>query len=128
MGTTETINVQTMRLAICDTVGMDSILRPQSNKGMGIMPCDGPSQVAKVHMQGISSESCTIRHAVISDCELYWYWSNNPEVRSNAFNQDSISWEDHHAWYNQKLQDSGTILIVVESVLGPVGQVSLKDL
>jgi UDP-2,4-diacetamido-2,4,6-trideoxy-beta-L-altropyranose hydrolase len=124
--TPETLDIQKLRQALSDTVEKDSVNRVQSSKGMEIVSGDGASQVARFLMQGISSKSWTIRHAVFADCEIFWYWANDLEVRSNAFNQDYISWEDHQEWFKQKLQDSETILLVVESVSGPVGQVRFE--
>ena len=71
----------------------------------------------------IISDSWTIRKACTSDCELYWDWVNDPEVRQNAFNSKIITWKEHQEWFKSKLDDSATTLYLVESILGPIGQV-----
>ena len=62
----------------------------------------------------------------MADCVLYWHWANDPVVRQQAFSQEQIQWEDHVSWFEEKVHDEKTILVLVDSKLGPVGQVRFE--
>jgi UDP-2,4-diacetamido-2,4,6-trideoxy-beta-L-altropyranose hydrolase len=126
MGALETLDVQKLRQTLHDAVEQESINHQQSQKGKEIVSGDGTPQVAKLMTNGISSESWEISNAIASDCELYWHWVNDPEVGQSAFNSESIIWEEHQKWFNEKLNDPSTTLYLVESTLGPIGQVRFK--
>lgn len=63
--------------------------------------------------------------ATIGDVELVYNWANEPEVRANALNLESILYEDHEVWYNSKLKSSGTNILIFRSLKRPLGQVRL---
>ena len=127
LGSSKTIKVKELQKAIHDVVAQEEVNRLQSNKGQEIVKGDGSSKVAKILTNGILADSWTIRQAATSDCDLYWHWVNDPEVRLSAFNSGSITWEEHQKWFYDKLNDSSTTLYLVESCLGPIGQVRFDE-
>jgi len=46
------------------------------------------------------------------DSRFLWKWRNDPKVRRNFFTPDLVAWEDHHAWFSQKLKNSCTKIYI----------------
>lgn len=53
-----------------------------------------------------------IRHASEKDVDLYYKWVNDPEVRLNSINQEFIKYEDHCAWFYNKIKNNESIFFV----------------
>ena len=45
------------------------------------------------------------RYANISDAEIYYNWVNDKIVRKQSFNSDLIKWDEHLAWFKEKVSD-----------------------
>src|SRR5579862_244370 len=75
---------------------------------------------------GFKNKDLSIRIAKDGDCKLLWEWANDPEVRASAFSSASISWDDHVAWFREKLTDENCrILIAIDAAGIAVGQMRL---
>lgn len=70
-----------------------------------------------------------VRTTNINDSNLYLVWANEKEVRENSVNQNEISIESHEKWFNSKLSDENSVLLISEVHSAPVGQVrfDIKD-
>ncbi len=86
----------------------------------------GTARVTYCLCKGISPKDWLIRQATMADCALYWHWANDPVVRQQAFSKEQIQWEDHVSWFEEKVHDEKTMLVLVVSQLGPVGQVRFE--
>lgn len=60
------------------------------------------------------------------DCELYFVWANEPGSRQNSLNSDEITWKDHQAWFEERLQDQDTLMLLFFNGNLPVGQVRFQ--
>lgn len=68
-----------------------------------------------------------LRRANSSDVELYYRWTNDPIVRANSYQTESIPFEVHIKWFNSKINDDKFWFIVFENHCGiPVGQVRIQ--
>jgi RimJ/RimL family protein N-acetyltransferase len=56
-----------------------------------------------------------LRPATIEDCDTYFAWANDPEVRVNSFNQNLIPYESHVEWFNKKLQQPNCLWVLAKS-------------
>jgi UDP-2,4-diacetamido-2,4,6-trideoxy-beta-L-altropyranose hydrolase len=66
----------------------------------------------------------TLRKASPKDMELFYFWANDPVVRENSFQQDSIPWQEHATWFKNKLDSPYSCLWVLQTSKGlPVGQI-----
>ena len=65
------------------------------------------------------------RLASHKDCELYYSWVNDCEVRGNAINSGVIKYKDHLVWFKYKINDPNSILLVFDMNNTPVGQVRI---
>jgi len=61
---------------------------------------------------GAKKSSLKIRLAEESDCRFLWELANDPSVRAQSFSTDPIPWENHINWFNKKLNDKNTIILI----------------
>jgi UDP-2,4-diacetamido-2,4,6-trideoxy-beta-L-altropyranose hydrolase len=68
-----------------------------------------------------------LRPAGPDDSDLLLAWRNAPSARANSFTTGIIAPEEHRAWFDKKLADDTTMLLVAEDTAGkPVGQIRLE--
>jgi RimJ/RimL family protein N-acetyltransferase len=60
-----------------------------------------------------------IRGAGPDDCRRFWEWRNHPSVRLVAFDQTPIPYGAHVSWFQRKLRDPSTRMLVA---VGPEGE------
>ena len=68
-----------------------------------------------------------IRPATRADCRLLWDLANDPVVRTSAFSQASISWEDHLSWFESKMQSTTCHILIGEVGRSVAGQVRVEE-
>jgi RimJ/RimL family protein N-acetyltransferase len=64
-----------------------------------------------------------LRRATAEDAALLWQWANDLVVRANSFCSDAIAWDTHQAWFEQKLQDPGALILILQLEEEPIGQI-----
>jgi len=91
--------------------------------------CDGrgAERVASV-LQYLSNERLVLRRAKESDVHLFYQWVNDPVTRSNALNTQSIGWDTHQSWFQEKLAHPEDCQIIVAELSEgmPCGQVRFE--
>lgn len=65
-----------------------------------------------------------LRPATMTDAELLFAWTNDPDTRAASFSTEPVEWAGHVAWLERVLIDPDRRLWIGESD-GPVGQVRL---
>lgn len=85
---------------------------------------DGQFIDVLIHSKFLSS-NLMFKLADISHAELLYNWANDPEVRNNAFNQNTIEWNQHLSWFNNKLNSSDSEIYIFYSADQPIGQVRI---
>lgn len=86
-------------------------------------------ECALKHLQDgkdLKDKNAILRMATKEDLKLYFEWANDESVRKNSFRQEKISLEDHTVWFEKRLHDPATILLVFEVNTTPVGQTRLS--
>ncbi len=68
----------------------------------------------------------TLREAQSDDAMQYFEWVNDPDVRAFSLNTSDIVLKDHIKWFNQKIVDGNTIMLVMENDTEPVGQIRFE--
>lgn len=72
----------------------------------------------------IKSRLMTLRRISAQDSRLLWDWNNQPDVRAASFSTSPIPWENHTRWFDSKLEDPRSLILVAHHVEGsPLGQV-----
>ncbi|HEX9453583.1 MAG TPA: UDP-2,4-diacetamido-2,4,6-trideoxy-beta-L-altropyranose hydrolase [Candidatus Binatia bacterium] len=64
-----------------------------------------------------------IRPGRHDDALLLWQWANDPVARQNSFNSAAIAWDDHEAWFREKLASPNCRNWILEIGDLPVGQI-----
>ncbi|MCX6158528.1 MAG: GNAT family N-acetyltransferase [Ignavibacteriae bacterium] len=68
-----------------------------------------------------------LRNAIFSDSKLLLDWANDMDMRSNSFNSQKITMEEHEKWYSKKLNDSNNAAIfILELSDKPIGQIRFE--
>ena len=97
-----------------------------SARGRDLVDGRGAERVVSELNDQSKDKELSIRIAKDGDCKLLWEWANDPVVRASAFSSASIPWDDHVAWFREKLTDENCrILIAIDAVGVPVGQMRL---
>lgn len=63
----------------------------------------------------------TLRRANKEDAPLTFEWRNSEVVRQHSFNSDAISWESHHHWFLNSLENASRVLLIAEKNNIPIG-------
>jgi len=94
-----------------------------SRNGQKLVDGFGAARVVQhIHAGGVH-----LRKVVEEDAQLIWEWANDPETRSASFSTRPIPWENHVAWFSQKLKDPGCLFyLVADSKSTPIGQIRFQ--
>jgi UDP-2,4-diacetamido-2,4,6-trideoxy-beta-L-altropyranose hydrolase len=86
---------------------------------------DGQSgaRIRNVFVRANAVKYMTVRRAEARDCEQYFKWANDNSVRENSINTGEISWESHVKWFEAKVGNPNSCLLIFESQGLPLGQV-----
>ncbi len=82
-----------------------------SRIGQSLVDGQGTTRVIKAMIKRIIQ----IRAAIVSDCELVYEWANEAEAREASFNSESITWDAHRTWFEEKLQDPNCLILICTS-------------
>lgn len=64
-----------------------------------------------------------LRGITENDRQLLFDWANDPDVRANAKNFESIDWDEHVAWFANKLRDPFSFSYVLEDSNTNIGMI-----
>lgn len=59
-----------------------------------------------------------LRPATSLDCDQYFEWANDPEVRANSFNQEPIPYDAHVRWFYKKLDFKNQLWVATKTKSG----------
>jgi UDP-2,4-diacetamido-2,4,6-trideoxy-beta-L-altropyranose hydrolase len=62
----------------------------------------------------IAASFITLKPATTNDARLLWEWANDPSVRMLSFSSNSIPWDNHVRWLDEKLRDPACSLLIAE--------------
>ncbi|HRE40715.1 MAG TPA: GNAT family N-acetyltransferase [Ignavibacteria bacterium] len=65
------------------------------------------------------------RFATKEDCELVFSWINDPLVRQNSYNSDTIPFETHKNWFLGKIENPDSFYLIFYFNNIPAGQVRI---
>jgi UDP-2,4-diacetamido-2,4,6-trideoxy-beta-L-altropyranose hydrolase len=86
-----------------------------------------PERIVSLFNQ-LTRKQLRFRFALESDVDLYFKWTNDPLVRKNSYNQNSVNYADHVNWFSKKLSSSNCFFYLffnLENI--PVGQVRIEN-
>jgi UDP-2,4-diacetamido-2,4,6-trideoxy-beta-L-altropyranose hydrolase len=83
----------------------------------------GASRTVSAMIEWEHDEPYRLRLAQWEDRYTLWEWANDPVTRQNSFNPQPIPWEDHIAWFMNKIHSQRTRIWILEYLTFPVGQI-----
>jgi spore coat polysaccharide biosynthesis protein SpsF len=69
-----------------------------------------------------------LRKVEYSDIQILYEWVNDAETRANSFNSDSISFDVHKQWFEEKLKSDKVLFFMCQTDDKPIGQIRLEIL
>lgn len=72
-----------------------------------------------------SRDKLHLREADLNDAKILFNWANEITVRNNSINQEPIIWQNHIRWFNLKLDNPETIILILESETKALGQIRI---
>lgn len=66
------------------------------------------------------------RNVQPEDLLLVFNWANEPEVRSNSYNPEFITLEEHTKWFKQKIEEETSLFFIAEIEGEPAGMVRFE--
>ena len=123
LGTSDQVSDKIIHNALKYAIQNPQQLELQSQKCKTLVDSLGAERVCDLMLYGVGTKELLLRKANNKDCQLFWYWVNDPLVRENAFNQQQIALEDHQIWFKRQLNNPDVIMLIAESEYGPVAQV-----
>jgi UDP-2,4-diacetamido-2,4,6-trideoxy-beta-L-altropyranose hydrolase len=61
------------------------------------------------------------------DCHLIWQWASDSVIRAHSFHPEPILWEQHVAWFDERLADPFTqFYLAVDADAKPIGQIRFQ--
>ncbi|MFW5697660.1 MAG: UDP-2,4-diacetamido-2,4,6-trideoxy-beta-L-altropyranose hydrolase [Fimbriimonadaceae bacterium] len=98
-------------------------LSARSLQGMTTVDAAGASRAAKFYR----TPRVRLRAAAKEDCRQVWLWANEEEVRRTSLTQDPIPWESHQKWYERRLADPDTLLMIATNEANEsIGQIRFQ--
>ena len=71
--------------------------------------------------------SVSLRPAEDFDCELFWQWQNDPEVRAAALNQSPVAWTTLTDWFvNAQADPQQQIWVIENAISQPIGYIEFR--
>jgi UDP-2,4-diacetamido-2,4,6-trideoxy-beta-L-altropyranose hydrolase len=72
------------------------------------------------------SKQIDIRKVRKDDLMLCYEWANDPMVRAQSFNSNTIPLSEHEQWFNSKLQDPHSFYYILELENNPFAQIRFQ--
>lgn len=67
-----------------------------------------------------------LRKATLDDMDILYLWVNDPVVRNNSFNVESVSYKNHQKWFKRIMNDNAVYQFILIDDKTPVGQIRLN--
>jgi len=112
LGDQSTVGVESLRASIEALIADESARREMSRAGRLLVDGWGARRVAEV-IAPSPVEALAVRRATARDRAFLYRLANDPTVRAQSFNSAEIAWEDHVAWFADKISDPNTHLYIL---------------
>lgn len=91
--------------------------------GRNLVDGHGAVRAVQSCLKKYFTDFLVLRPAGPEDMNDVFELSNDPEVRRNSFNQESIRPEDHRGWFSNKLRDPNCLFLIASANSHFIGQV-----
>lgn len=117
------VGPSTLSPCLTHLVSSPGARKAMSERGRELVDGDGADRVVRA----LRASALLIRRATTADCKLVWKLANDATVRASAFSPASISWEDHLAWFESKMQTATCHILIGEAQGAVVGQIRIDE-
>jgi UDP-2,4-diacetamido-2,4,6-trideoxy-beta-L-altropyranose hydrolase len=125
LGHQDEVDAEALRRALSEMIHAGTA-DAWSRRALSLVDGQGTARVAEVLLLSAST-GLRARRAQARDETLLLRWASDPVVRHNSFNQDVISPEQHHRWFQSRLANDACRIYMLETEMGvPVGQVRFE--
>lgn len=125
LGDEHKFDVAAIESALLEALAAAGHLNASSASYKSLVDGRGTDRVAEA-INPTPAVDLMLRPANENDVLTYFAWVNNPVVRSNAINSESIDIATHLEWFYRRLSDVNSHLYVLEARGLPVGQVRFE--
>ena len=127
LGNSKEINDQDWFLMIHKLIKDKAMVKEMSILSSRIVDGMGVNRVL-LRLYGFSMP-INIRKATDYDEKILFDWANDPIVRKFSFNEKPITYDEHHEWFNCKINDSDCLILIgIDSNNIPIGQVRIDSM
>ncbi len=125
LGHQDEVDAKALRRALADLIHTDAA-EAWSRRALSLVDGQGTARVAEVLLLSPDT-GLRARRVQARDETLLLRWANDPVVRHNSFNQDVISTEQHHRWFQSRLANDACRIYILETESGSaIGQVRFE--
>jgi len=117
IGSVDEVSAERMATQIESLLGSLQMRSAVSSKACRLVDGQGCGRV----LSAILAKKIRLREAIESDSRLLFEWANDAEARANSFSSAPIPWEQHQAWFAEKLRSSALIFIALNDEDTPIG-------
>jgi UDP-2,4-diacetamido-2,4,6-trideoxy-beta-L-altropyranose hydrolase len=122
LGQSSDVGEATLRAAVKEMMADPERMQRMSAESMSVVDGQGTKRIVE-HLVPTPREQLQLRVAEPGDLLLYFGWVNDPEVRKQSVNTDTIGLKAHKKWFGDRLSDPDSYLFVLQAGDLPVGQV-----
>jgi UDP-2,4-diacetamido-2,4,6-trideoxy-beta-L-altropyranose hydrolase len=119
IGRAADLELHDLAQAIESFVQNEEVRKIMSEKGRQLVDGFGASRVSAALMK----EGLFLRPAMPTDCCILWEWANDPVTRAMAINKNPIPLADHVRWFEQKMKNAQSVILILEHDAVPAGQI-----
>lgn len=111
--------------ALIDFLDDPGKLMEMSVASSGLLDVFGLNRLA-LALIGID-DNLSLRPADVDDLGLYFWWANDPSVRSASLQSSEISFTEHSSWFMNRLSSENALLrVLIDSSGLPLGQIRFE--
>ncbi len=85
-----------------------TLLRLMAAAGAALVDGRGLSRLAAA----ITPSAVTVRPVLNSEAHKIWEWRNSPDIRATAIDNHEISWDEHRLWFERRIADATSVMLV----------------
>ena len=127
LGNYKKINSKNLTSSIIDFISDKYLLDKQNKACISLVDGYGCQKISKWLLGDIINRDWEVKKAKFSNCKLYWFWVNDPQVRSNSNSKSFINWNNHLEWYSEKIKNDKSFLYLVSIDKNFIGQVRFDE-
>ena len=122
LGDHEKVGTGEIRLAIENRIAARAFPNTRVTEGQLLVDGLGSLRVVE-NILPTPVDEISIRRTTTKDAALYFAWVNDQYVRSASLSSSEIQWDEHSAWFNEKVDSATSKMYVCLAGALPIGQV-----